>query len=161
MTPMRMRNYCAALGLVLVTQLAGLRAASALPISATDVFNILDTSSVNDIGFVTGTVLFLGANQVSPNGANGTTGTAQTINTLTNQTVNWNLGFRGDTAFPNQISTGLGRVVIPPNGLPFGAVPDNLGLRAPWSLTFKNGNDMTVVTARHWRASPQFHSHRT
>lgn len=91
------------------------------PISTTDVFNILDSVSVNDIGYVTGNVLFLGANQVSPNGANGTTGTAQTTNTLTNQTVNWDPDFRGDTAFPNQISTGLGPVGLRINGLPFGA----------------------------------------
>src|ERR1700720_2876050 len=74
---------------------AGSGSVSAAPISAANVFDILDSVSVNDIGLITGNVLFLGANEVSPNGANGTTGTAQTTNTLTNQTINWNLGFRG------------------------------------------------------------------
>lgn len=109
--------------------------ASANPVSVTDVFNILDFSSLNDLGFQTVPVLFVGANQVTPNGSQGTTGTGQTTNTLNNQTVNINLGFRGDTAFPNQISDGLGRA----------APPDNPGLRQPWTLTFTNGTDTTVV----------------
>jgi PEP-CTERM motif-containing protein len=125
---------------------AGSGGVAAAPISVTNVFDILDSVSVNDIGLVTGNVLFLGSNQVSPNGANGTTGTAQTTNTLTSQTLNWNLGFRGDTAFPNQISTGLGPVGLGANGFPFGGVPDDPGLRGPWTLTFRNGSDTTVVT---------------
>src|SRR6185503_13831620 len=136
--------------LAAVTAWVALCAASggvaAAPISVTNVFDILDSVSVNDIGLVTGNVLFLGSNAVSPTGANGTTGTAQTTNTLTNQIVNWNLGFRGDTAFPNQVSTGLGPVGLGANGFPFGGVPDDPGLRGPWTLTFRNGTDTMVVT---------------
>jgi len=101
----------------------------------TDVFNILDHSSPNDLGFQTVPILFIGANQVTPRGSQGTTGTGQTTNTLTNQTANVNLAFRGDTAFPNQISTGLGSA----------APADNPGLRGAWALTFKNGTDTTIV----------------
>src|SRR6266851_4386091 len=123
--------YC----LAFATLLGVPGSASANPVSVSDVFSILDHSSVNDLGFQTVPVLFVGANQVTPNGSLGTTGTGQTTNTLTNQPVNINLVFRGDTAFPNQISTGLGQA----------APTDSPGLRQPWTLTFTNGTDTTVV----------------
>ncbi len=131
-----MRNHYAPWSVLLVALFGGASAASAAPITVTDVFDILDVSSMNDIGFRTVPVLFVGANQVTPNGTNGTTGTAQTTSTLTGTTVTISLPFRGDTAFPNQISTGLGG----------GAPADNPGLHGSWMLTFTNGSDSTVVT---------------
>jgi hypothetical protein len=125
------RRALLAIAATAVALCTGTGGVAAAPISVTNVFDILDSVSVNDIGLLTGNDLFLGSNQISPTGANGTTGTAQTTNTVTNQIVNANLGFRGDTAFPNQVS---------------GRIPDDPGLRGPWTLTFRNGSDTTAVT---------------
>src|SRR5271168_3186599 len=114
---------------------AGLSAAS--PITDNNVFDILVNNSINNEGFPVGLGLYFGARDVTPNGQNGTTGSGQTTNTITNQVVTEPLTFLGDTALPNEISTGVAG----------GLVPYNAGLLGPWTLTFRNGaNIATALT---------------
>jgi hypothetical protein len=109
--------------------------ASATAISVSDVFDIIDSEQVNDIGVRAGDNLFFGANTVAPNASQGTTDMAQSINTLTGQTVTVPLVSGGSTAFPNQISDGLGA----------GTVPFSAGLNNPWTLTFTNGGNIAFA----------------
>jgi hypothetical protein len=116
--------------------LAGGRA-YATPVSATDVFLAIDEASINNIGISTTPVLFIGADTVIPNGlTGGTTGTATSSD---GSVANYTLKSLGSTAFPNQISTGTGGAAVPYNG-------SNPSLLQPWTLTYTNGGNQTVVT---------------
>ena len=105
-------------------------------ISASDVFLALEQASINDTGDSTTPVLFIGADNVVPNGSNGTTGTATSSDLSIS---NYSLLNTASTAFPNQISTGIGAHAIPYDG-------SNPNLLNPWTLTFINpGLQPTVV----------------
>lgn len=129
------------LSLLALMVVADLSSAEADPITVTNVFNILDTISPNDVPFVAppGTTIFFGSNSVIPNGSHlvvpggppDTTGSAQTTNLSTGTTFTRDpLRFTGDTAFPNQISD---------------RIPDNPNLRGSWTLTFQNASDTTIA----------------
>ena len=109
--------------------------AGAATISATDVFLALEQASVNDFGFSTAPVLFLGADNVVPNGFNGTMGLATSFD---GSISNYHLLNTASTAFPNQISTGIGAHAIPYDG-------SNPSLLDPWTLTFTNPAYQTKV----------------
>jgi hypothetical protein len=110
--------------------------ATAATISVSDAFLALEQASVNDIGASTAPVLFIGADDVVPNGFNGTTGVATSSDSSIS---NHPLLNTASTAFPNQISTGIGGDAIPYNG-------SNPNLLNSWTLTFTNpGNQQTVV----------------
>jgi hypothetical protein len=120
--------------------IAGVSSVQADPITVTNVFDILDTISPNDVPFVAppGTTMFYGSNSVIPNGSHlvvpggppDTTGSAQTMRISNGTIVTTPLSFTGDTAFPNQISN---------------RIADNADLRGSWTLTFTNGADTTIV----------------
>jgi PEP-CTERM motif len=105
--------------------------ADAASISVNDIFEILDQASVNNTGASTSPVLFIGADDVVPNGnpPNGTTGIA----TSTSTPIAYPLFNQSSTAFLNQISTGIGANAVPYNGL-------NPGLLNSWTLTFTNSS---------------------
>jgi len=102
--------------------------AHAAAISASDVFLALEQASINDTGDSTTPVLFIGADNVVPNGSNGTTGTATSSDLSIS---NYRLLNTASTAFPNQISTGIGAHAVPYDG-------SNPNLLNPWTLTFIN-----------------------
>ena len=137
----RWLHICAGVCLISSALLTGAVDGYADPLTVSNVFNILDTISPNDVQSVapTGTTIFFGSNAVSPSGNHvlvpggppNTTGSGQTTNLTTGATFTKDpLPFTGDTAFPNQISD---------------RIPDNLDLRGPWTLTFRNGADTAVV----------------
>lgn len=107
---------------------------NAATISVTDVFLALEETSVNDVGFSTAPVLFLGADDVVPNGFT-TTGVATSFD---GSISNHPLLNNSSTAFPNQISTGIGADAIPYDG-------SNPNLLKPWTLTFTNPGYQTTV----------------
>ncbi len=109
--------------------------AGAATISASDVFLALEQASVNDVEYSTAPVLFLGADDVIPNGFNGTTGVATSFD---GSNSNYPLLNTASTAFPNQISTGIGAHAIPFDG-------SNPSLLDPWTLTFTNPAYQTTV----------------
>jgi hypothetical protein len=102
-------------------------------------------SSVNDFGAPTGQFLFIGADNVTP--ISGTTGTATSSD---NSYLKYNLPFHGNTAFPNQISTGTGKNLIPYDPNSPNPVVSNPNLLQPWTLTFTNpsasNSPYTVMT---------------
>jgi hypothetical protein len=114
----------------------------AATISVNDIFQILDQASLNDTGASTVPVLFIGADDVVPNGnaPNGTTGVA----TSPSSPVAYPLLNESSTAFPNQISTGIGAKAVPYNG-------SNTGLLNSWTLTFTNSstNPTSFMTQTH------------
>lgn len=111
--------------------------ASATAVTAVDVFDIIDSETLNDINATVGNNLFFGANTVLPNASAGTTGTAQIINPATGQIIETvPLLSTGSTAFPNQFTDGLAG----------GTVPYSPALTGPWTLTFTNGANPTTVT---------------
>jgi hypothetical protein len=112
----------------------------AASLSVTDAFQILEQASVNDTGASTKEVLFIGANQVVPNGNNGTTGVATSSDL---SIINHPLLNLSSTAFPNQISTGIGADAILYNG-------SNPNLLNPWTLTFTNGPDTKTPPHRRF-----------
>jgi hypothetical protein len=149
-----------------------LSSALADPITATNVFDTIYSESTNDLGLFAGTGIYFGAKNVAPNGSHDvtsstppdSTGTATTtytgsgisipnqsgggFTTISNgQTVSWVLGFHGNTAFPNEISTGtfLSSEALP-NGFGVGIAPYDPGLLNPWTLTLRNGTNSTTVT---------------
>ena len=73
------RSYLGDCCIVIAALFGGLTGASATPITVVpnSVFLVLDSESVNTLGIRAGDNLFLGANQVVPNGKDGTRGTAQ------------------------------------------------------------------------------------
>jgi hypothetical protein len=107
---------------------------NAATISATDVFLALEETSVNDVGFSTAPNLFLGADDVIPNGFT-TTGVATSSD---GSIANHFLLNVSTTAFPNQISTGIAGDAIPYDG-------SNPSLLNPWTLTFTNPGYLTKV----------------
>lgn len=102
--------------------------AAAATISVSDVFLALEQASVNDLGASTAPVLFIGADHVVPNGFNGTTGVATSSD---GSISDYRLLNTASTAFPDQISTGIGAHAIPYNG-------SNPNLLNSWTLAFTN-----------------------
>ena len=104
----------------------------AATISVNDIFQILDQASVNDTGASMKPVLFIGADDVVPNGnpPNGTMGVATSSDGSVSNHLLLN---QSSTAFPNQISTGIGADAIPYTG-------SNLNLLNSWTLTFTNSS---------------------
>lgn len=99
----------------------------ATPITVDNIFNFLDSRSANSAGWTAGERITFGANDVTPNGADGTTGTAtQTATSITKQ-----LPWRPFTIFPNQFS----------NSVYYAADRES-----SWDLTFSNGDDETQVS---------------
>jgi hypothetical protein len=120
-----------------VAILAGGNETHATVISATDNFLIEEIASINNTGDATTPVLFIGSNNVVPNANNGTTGTATSSD---GSITNYSLLNTSSTAFPNQISTGIGGHAIPFDG-------SNPNLLDPWTLTFSNPG-FTPVTVQ-------------
>jgi hypothetical protein len=103
-------------------------------IFACDVFLALEDASVNDIGASTSPVLFIGADNVVPNGFT-TSGFATSSD---NSIINHPLLNASSPAFPNQISTGIGSDAVPYDGT-------NTNLLNSWTLTFTNGSNTVVA----------------
>jgi hypothetical protein len=99
--------------------------AAATPISVDDPYYYSVISSTNTLGITPGQRLSFGAQTVVPNGSAGTTATAAQGG------VTLDLPWFGTTTFNNEFSRSM--------------TPDNT-LLGPWTLTFRNGNDATVVT---------------
>ena len=120
----------------------GHASATSTSISVSDIFEILEQASVNNTGASTSPVLFIGADDVVPNGNSGTTGVATFPAGSITPTLSYPLLNRSSTAFPNQISTGIGA-----NAIPF----TNSNLLNAWTLTFTNSSasptSKTVQTA--------------
>ena len=106
-------------------------------ILACDVFLTLEQASVNDIGASTAPVLFIGADNVMPNGA--TTSGVATF-PLDESIPPYPLLNMSSPAFPNQISTGIGKYAVP---FPYDDTgkPKYPDLLKSWSLTFTNGSN--------------------
>lgn len=104
--------------------------ADAASISVNDIFEILEQASVNNTGASTSPVLFIGADDVVPNG-NGPSGTTGVATSYDGSIVSHILLNQSSTAFPNQISTGIGTDAIPYTG-------SNPNLLKSWTLTFAN-----------------------
>jgi hypothetical protein len=110
--------------------------AGAVALTATDIFLAIDLSSVNDVGFLTGEHLFMGADQVGPGILfPGTTGTATSAD---GSYTDRRLPAHGSTAFPAQISTGLGAGLVPYDPSSPDPFVNNPNLLKPWTLTFTN-----------------------
>ncbi len=94
-------------------------------------------ASVNDIGASTAPVLFIGADNVMPNGA--TTSGVATF-PLDESIPPYPLLNMSSPAFPNQISTGIGKYAVP---FPYDDTgkPKYPDLLKSWSLTFTNGSN--------------------
>jgi hypothetical protein len=105
-------------------------------ISVCDVFLALEQASLNNIGASTAPVLFIGADDVVPNGFT-TSGFATSSD---GSIADHPLLNSSSPAFPNQISTGIGGDAVPYDG-------SNPSLLNPWTLTFTNGpNTVVAVT---------------
>jgi hypothetical protein len=110
--------------------------AGAVALTATDIFLAIDLSSVNDVGFLTGEHLFMGADQVGPPSLfAGTTGTTTSAD---GSYTDRRLPAHGSTAFPAQISTGIGAGLIPYDPTSPDPAINNPNLLKPWTLTFTN-----------------------
>jgi hypothetical protein len=105
-------------------------------ISVCDVFLALEQASLNNIGASTAPVLFIGADDVVPNGF-----TTSGFATFSDGSIaDHPLLNSSSPAFPNQISTGIGGDAVPYDG-------SNPSLLNPWTLTFTNGpNTVVAVT---------------
>jgi hypothetical protein len=124
----------ASLAVMTATMPCGGQAAAAT-ISVSDVFLTLEDASVNDVGASTTSVLFIGADNVVPNGSHGTTGFATSSD---HKYSNYALLNTASTAFPNQISTGIGAHAVPYNG-------SDTSLLNSWTLTFKHLGDSPAI----------------
>jgi hypothetical protein len=126
-------HTCARLALLATFAVAPCMGAEAAPITITTPFFQLDNVAVNTLGNSVGQRLRLGANSVVPNGlaVPPTTGVATTSNLVTGTAFSRTIGFSPDTVSPNFFIRTL---------------PDDPGLRGPWSLTFTNGADVATTT---------------
>lgn len=103
--------------------------ALATPVTVSNVYQYLDNRGPSDVGFSAGERVGFGASTVIPNGSGGTTGYATNIDYLNGAPVG--LVYQAQIVGSNEFAGGLSAAVAP---------------RTPWTLTFRNGGDQTVVT---------------
>jgi hypothetical protein len=104
--------------------------AVAVPITVNELSERLNNVSSNDLGFSTGLQIILSADSVTPNGSAGTTATAQTTNLSTGLSTQIVIPFAPSTVVPNQFTK---------------SIPYNSSLTGPWTFTFANGADQSVI----------------